>query len=330
MNLNSTLNRRAFLDAVLSCALSDSRFKICASYNWADPRQIMRVNIQENTINLAININTRADRKGIFKNNKHRGELQLLFCAYYIINYIHCLESAYTTVPLSYFNGLVVLESVLDLNSQKTILCSSPIAKGKPSALRPLDVYCTIRAINSVLMEKEEILTQEEKTLCEEAVDFLVIYTGVPEVMYAGGKSSRYSLLCDFLQGMALIERNPECISQFPLLLALSSVFSEDGNISEILRECDLRSDRFLAGMFVRLFAFTRIKGYLKKYLWCRCVCDAITDLQQSAEYWFCNVKETSPFVCDNSEAIKELLFMTDLVSGSYSDDKTGRPHFIQ
>lgn len=191
---NTSYGCKLLFNKILSRDLESYTFKIDAFYESAARNQIMSIQISEDqTVHLGINISFKEE--AMFSKCSEPMVLSIAFRAYFIINYLSCLQYARDTEPSSYFSGLVVLDAISDLYSNNRNTSCVPNVVGRNKQLRPIDVHCAIRAITRVLMNNELPVVDETLKRCEVYRDILITYTGSPEIIYLKSKQAQHTVL---------------------------------------------------------------------------------------------------------------------------------------
>lgn len=255
---NNSYRKKMVFNALLSNELSNCKYKVDASYEWRNTNQILSLRFSEKqVIQLSVNLNIGAER--IFRNSDKAAELCLRYRAYYISNYIHCLEAATTINPQSYFSGLVTLCAINNICNKGEITSFSPIMDKRPRMLKPIDVHCAIRALTRLIIDCNAIISPDTKRECDVVINNLLTYSLLPEIGY---KRTRpvYSLLCEIkeLQQNTTVGKNP--MSIFPLFEENNINNFEELTLDDLIIVCNQIQNPFWTGVIMRLLSFTEEK----------------------------------------------------------------------
>lgn len=245
--------RRALFSELLSADLFSCAFPVEASYEWKRSSQIYSLRFdKDGRILLKVNLN--AAEASLPSAGKRSDEIGIRFRAYCISSFIHCLEAARAADPQSYYNGLVTLEAICCL-AGKTALGFSPLAK-KPQALRPIDVYCAIRALTRLQLECNDLMTESARRACAGWRDVFLLYTQLPELEYANRQA-----LFAFPRTMRTLQAHVEAGRLRPEDCTLFSRYGLD-RFSELtfggfISACERSGNSFWGGAAMRLMAFS-------------------------------------------------------------------------
>lgn len=112
--VNTNYGCKLLFNKVLSRDLESYPFKIDAFYESVTQNQIMRIKVsKDQTVHLGINISFKEET--MFSGYSDPMVLSIVFRAYFIINYLSCLQAAKEIEPSSYFSGLVALVQICSL-----------------------------------------------------------------------------------------------------------------------------------------------------------------------------------------------------------------------
>ncbi len=326
---NTNYGRKALFDEILSKNLDIFKYKIDAFYESISNNRIMSIRISEDkTVHLGINVSFKSEE--MFSDSADPMGLSLAFRAYFIINYLRCLESADESLPTSYFYGLVILESVNDLLSLKKRFAYVPDSVGVNKNLRPIDVHCAIRAVTRVLADYGPIVSEESSKLCEAYRDTFIYYTGSPETEYVGSKHAKYTVLCEAGALESLIAKHPEVTENFALFSCVGFDSLKDMSVEALLSACDENKNAFWSGFILRMFSISQHGERLKKYLGHPCIKTALEDFRvNSVEYCFQH-KEESVLSQNNRQAVQMLVRGSEQLSGPDLIPQNGAMHYIR
>lgn len=251
-------NRKLLFDRILSAELAVCKYKINAFYEWKNKTQVFSLKFSDpKTVELGINLNFAIEN--VFRGSNNAMELTIGYRSYFIAVYLRCLESADSAVPCTLFQGLVLLEAIGNMHGGTTITSFSPLLT--PSALRvkPIDVHCAIRSLSRICIEQRNFLTQEGRTKCEDALNWMVSYTRLPEVEYKKSKDPEYTVLSDLLYIKKLATATPALLAQYPLFNQYGILDFDDLAVSDLLANEDL--SEFWVGVLIRVLAFSESKA---------------------------------------------------------------------
>lgn len=321
---NSVYEKKLLFSELLGKDLGNSVFLINATYQWMTPASVFSLSVKGNTIQLRINVNCLDD---LLFSGDRAIEIVVRFRAYFISNYIHCLETAGNSTPQSYFNGLVNLEAICGFN-EKAIDSFSPLSITRKS-IRPIDIYCAIRALTRLQIDCNSWLPIDVKQYCETQINAFISYSQLPEIVYFGGKPM-YSLPI----AMKTLHND---ISSGTISLQKYSLFSDNGMCSFVnmplnsfIETCDGSNNPFWTGVALRLIAFsgTKLNGITFHNL--RNINGNLVDFQNTCVRYSIECREsTDKLLVDNYDAIKRIAKCVERAFDGV-DSKSGALHYIQ
>ncbi len=303
---NTSYGCKVLFDKFLSKELESCALKIDAFYESAACNQIMSTHISnDQTVHVGINISFKEEPMffGCYEPNI----LTIAFRSYFIINYLHCLQAAKETVPYSFFSGLVALDSINDLFSNKRKIVCIPNAFGSNKHLRPIDVHCAIRAMTKLLMDNSLSIVDEALTSCEAYKDILVAYTGVPEIVYLKSKHAQYTVLSEMAAFRSLVLQNSNITRECALFQQVGMKSFNSLNIGTLLSACDVKDNSFWPGMILRMFALAPNGKALNKYMDYSCMKTAYYEFYSNSLECYILEKRRSKLLKDNLQAAKHL-----------------------
>ena len=255
MNFESTIyKKKALFNSLLSNELSNCRYRINARYEWKASNQIFSFRVpQSNVIYVRINLNIGMHE--IFRDSLDGFRLNLIYRAYYISTYIHCLEAVSDTIPQSYFFGLALLCAINNLSKKKQVTSCSPIEK-KPYDLQPIDIYCAIQGLTRSSSNYSEMFSEISKTKCDCVIENLLTYSMLPEIGYKKGKPI-YSLLWEMKDFQQNVMKKRCSLDDFYFFSANEIHNFDKVYVSDLIEMSAIMKNPFWDGIILRLFAFS-------------------------------------------------------------------------
>ena len=209
----------------------------------------------DKTIELGINIHFYRQR---FIENDKNNDYRLKFRAYYISAFIKSLEKAADTMPLSYFSGLVSLCAINILQCGKTTESYSPI-EGKLRYLRPIDIHCAITALNRLISDNKNQLSDKSIKEIKEYTDKLVLFTLLPEIGYCKAEPV-YSLLTEIKQLYNRLVMQG-CPADEYVLFGENIYDYLNETIESIISKESIKDNPFIQGAAMRMIAWSGRKN---------------------------------------------------------------------
>lgn len=250
-------SRKLLFDRILSAELAVCKYKINAFYEWKNKTQVFSLKFSDpKTVELGINLNFAIE--DVFRGSSNAMELTIGYRSYFIAVYLRCLESADNTVSCTLFQGLVLLEAIGNIHGGTTIISYSPLLTTSALRVKPIDVHCAIRSLSRIYIEQRNFLTQEVQTKCEDALNWMVSYTHLPEVEYKKPKNPEYTVLTDLLYIRELAIDTPALLAQYPLFNQYGILDFDDLSVSDLLANEEL--SEFWIGVLIRVLAFSKGK----------------------------------------------------------------------
>lgn len=300
---NTNYGRKLLFNRILSRDLESYPFKIDAFYESVTQNQIMSIKIsKDQTVHLGINISFKEET--IFSECSEPMLLSVAFRAYFIINYLSCLQIARETEPGSYFSGLVALDAICDLYSNDRKISCVPNVVGKNKQLRPIDVHCAIGAITRILMDKELSIDGTVKR-CEAYRDILITYTGTPEITYMKSAQAQYAVLREIKIMKSLIAQQPRILHECALFHQVDIVSFDEMNIGRLLSACDMHENRFWPGLILRMLALTTKTKVSWQYINYACMKEAFFDFSSNSMECYAQSKGKSVLLKDTLRAVQ-------------------------
>lgn len=326
---NSNYGRKTLFSEILSRNLKTYIFKVDAFYESVSRNQIMSINISgDRTVHLGINISFKGEK--IFSSCSDPIALSIAFRAYFIINYLHCMESAKEALPTSFFSGLVILESISDLILAKKRIVFIPDTVGINKNLRPIDVHCAIRAMIKVLIDYKSFISDEAVRLCEAYIDTLITYTEMPEIEYVNSKHAQYTVLCEINVVKSLVSQHLEAISEYALFRQIEFKSLESLNIDELLSACDINNNPFWPETIMRMLAITKDDKNLKKLLKHPSMRSSYLNFCANSVECFFQTKESSILLKENWLAVQQLVREIEQLPDFNLNLTNGMVHYIK
>lgn len=301
---NTNYGCKLLFNKVLSRDLEFYPFKIDAFYESEAQNQIMSIKIsKDETVHLGINISFKEET--MFSGYSDPMVLSIIFRAYFIINYLSCLQAAKEIEPSSYFSGLVVLDAISDLYSNKRNKLCVPNAIEKNKHLRPIDVHCAIGAITRILMDKELSIADETVKRCEAYRDILITYTGTPEITYMKSEQAQYVVLREIKIMKSLIAQQPRILHECALFHQVDIVSLDEMNIERLLSTCDMHENRFWPGLILRMLALATKTKVSWQYINYACMKEAFFDFSSNSMECYAQSKGKSVLLKDTLRAVQ-------------------------
>lgn len=303
---NTNYGRKLLFNRILSRDLKSCAFKIDAFYESAVHKQIMSIKLsKDQAVHLGINISFKEET--IFSECSEPMLLSVAFRAYFIINYLSCLQIARETEPGSYFSGLVALDAICDLYSNDRKISCVPNVVGKNKQLRPIDVHCAIGAITRVLIENELSVDNETVKRCEAYRDILIAYTGTPEITYLKSIQAQYSVLHEIKTLKSLIAQQPNVLRECALFSQVGIISFSELSIGKLLSICDKRENRFWPGLILRMFALASKAKMSEQYAKYDCMKRALFEFYSNSMECYTQSKEQCILLKDTLRAVQRL-----------------------
>ncbi len=309
--------KKLMLDSLLSNELMTSRYKINAFYEWKNELQIFSLKFKsDKEIMLGINLNITAF-----------SELGIYYSAYFISAYMHLLESVEGLQPSSYFNGLAALDAVIDIGGGRMVYAHSPVSNKQIKSLRPIDVYCAIRALARVKLEMGEKAEPALLVEIEKATDTLIEYTCLPEACYCGSSVPRYTSLVMLHGLLELVKSRPDLIGGYAFLSGFAELSFDKISFFEVFEK--VKQSELFKGLLIRLFALCNNSPVTVRADSHKELCDCILKFKEDMLSCFkaCNQSE-SKLLRDNLSAAKRLAGKLEQVI-SDNNAESGTVHFI-
>lgn len=326
--INTSHGRKLLFDRILSAELAVCKYKINAFYEWKNQAQIFSLRfIDADRVKLGINLNLAAE--DVFSGSSRAMELTICYRAYYMAAYLRCLENAAETVPHTLFQGLVLLEAIADIHGKETIAAYSPLFDQSASRVKPIDVHSAIRSLSRIRIEQKERLSQGVQANCENAVDWMVNYTRLPEIEYNKPKRPEYTVLSDLLRVKKIVDTAPSLLAQYALFAHYGILRFDDRTIYDLLTNESL--NEFWAEVLIRVWAFSNNKKYpldvtvfpqLRKSI-CKFKEDSVACFQE------CSTSKQK-VLKDNLLAVKKTAMQIEQAFYETGPVETGALHFMQ
>lgn len=322
---NSIYAKKILFNELLTKDLCNSAYLINAEYQWKKPSCVFSFSIKNDSIQLCINLNCMDDN--LFFSDDRGIELVVRYRAYFISNYIRCLEAVWNTNPQSYFNGLVDIEAINALHEKK-VESYSPLSKSWIE-LRPIDIHCAIRALTRLLFECGNWIPCDVKQYCETQIDSFIVYSQLPEIEYHE-RTPMYSLQVALKTLHNNLLTGKIRLQQYSIFSDNNMCVFEDMLLDGFIGTCSKSGNPFWAGVAIRLIAFSGIqldssfsdsKGFLSNY---------VMDFQQSCIRYSKEYRGySSRLTTDNFEAIKRIAQCVErTVHNTFTN--AGALHYIQ
>ena len=319
----TSFQKKAVFDSVLSDELKDCKHRIVVRYEWERPDQVLEIFASNNgSIELGINLNT--DSNKYFCKLSEGTEFQIIYRAYFISAYIHCLDDAITSVPQTYFSGLVLLCAINDLCSGKRVNAFSPTAR-EPHELRPIDIYCSVRALTKLTTDHADKRTEHSREYFKQLIGELLMYSMLPEISYKGGEII-YSLLQEIGELRENMISHRCVVSDYVLFNKFVSDWFDSFSINDLAAMCEDNQDYFWGNVAIRLSAHLYERVNNQESLIESCV----QNFKEDSVRYFMNTRKTENLLLlDNLIAIKKLSLKIENAFSTVAAN-SGSIHFFQ
>ena len=320
--------QKLLFNEILSDELGSCRYRIDAFFEWKNKAQILSLKfVDEGSIELGINLGIK--KEPLFADCELATELGILYRAYFISSYIHCLERAAETMPRTFFQGLVVLESIKDIHSSGKVLAHSPLLGYGNRRLRPIDAHCAIHALTRILIGQKSRLTVEAQKRCESAIDRLVHYTRLPEIEYNSRSIAEYAILKDLLWVQEYAAAKPELLARYAIFDRCGILSFEDKTLVQLLAD-DRPENCFWAEAAMRLLAISEEKAAVIDVSLYPHLQSRLKEYHEACVACFSEYSNTDPLLRDNMAAVKRLSGKLERVFINKGNIETGALHFLQ
>ena len=244
--------KKTMFASILSDELKDCAHRINIRYDWNRSDKLFTIGVSKNnSLELIINLNTGSRLH--FDNRIDGTELELIYRAYFISTYIHCLEEAATSVPQPYFYGLVWLCALNSLCKGKNTKVFSPIER-KPRELRPIDVYCAICSLIRLAADHVDKLSMGLRDDLNSIIRELLIYSTLPEIGYKGG-TPIYALLQEVRELHENIMSHRCDLANYAFFDKVSSYWLNNLSTNDLASISENTHNAFLGNLAIRLSA---------------------------------------------------------------------------
>lgn len=324
----TSYNRKLLFDRILSTELAVCEYKIEAFYEWKNKAQIFSLRfIDARTVELGINLNFAIEN--VFLGCNKAMELTVGYRSYFIATYLRCLESATSAVPSTLFQGLVVLEAIENIHGGTTIASYSPIFTPSVFKMKPIDVHCAIRSLSRILIEQQGSLSQGIQAKCDEAINWMIGYTRLPEVEYNKQKKPEYTVLSDLLRIKKLVTATPALLAKYSLFSQYGVLDLDDQTVYDLLTN-EAISD-FWVGVLIRVLAFSESKPSAFDVTAFPKIRNGIVKYKEDSVAYFNEYGMSDrELLCTNLLAVKKTAMKIERTFFDNSAVETGALHFIQ
>lgn len=321
-------DRKLLFDKILSTELAVCKYKIKAFYEWKNKAQIFSLRfIDTNTVELGINLNFAIEK--MFLGSNKAMELTIGYRSYFIATYLRCLESATSTVPSTLFQGLVVLEAIENIHGGTTIAPYSPLFSLAALRVKPIDVHCSIRSLSRICVEQTGALSQGVQAKCEDAINWMVSYTRLPEIEYNESNEPEYTVLSDLLRIKKLVTATPALLAQYSLFNQYGILNFDDLTVSDLLANEAL--SEFWVGVLIRVLAFSESKTSALDVTAFPRIRNGMVKFKEDSVACFneCNMSKQE-LLSTNLLAIKKIAMKIEQTFFENGSVETGALHFMQ
>lgn len=325
---NTSHGRKVLFDRILSAELTICKYKINAFYEWKNKAQIFSLKFIDNsTVELGINLNPVIE--DIFSESDKAMELTICYRSYFITTYLRCLESASDIVPNTLFQGLVVLEAIEYIHGGATVAAYSPLFDPIASGIKPIDVNCAIRSLSRMCIEQKGFLSQGVQAKCEDAINWMVSYTRLPEIEYNKPRKPEYALLRDLLCVKKLISANPSLPAQYSMFNQYGILSFDDHTGYDLISNDSL--SEFWAGALIRALAFSENRDFVLDVTAFPCIRKGIIKFKEDSVVYFqeCNTSKQM-LLSNNLWAVKKIAMKIEQTFYDSGSVETGALHFMQ
>ena len=321
-----SFRKKIFFESILSHELIGCRHKIKARYEWKRNDRILTVkSVKNDLIEVGINLNTgRHKGSNVFID---RPELNLSYRAYYISTYIRCLDDAAKSTFQSYFTGLVLLSTINILCSKRSVGAYSPIER-KPYEMRPIDVYCAIRALTRLLIDSGDEITETQREGLQDTINELITYTLLPEINYKRAMPT-YSLLQEIRILRENMLTNRCSVENYVLFDEFDIQGFEKKSLQDFAMMCEKKQCVFWGNVAIRLSAYFGERIVIDKSEM-PFITNCVQRLDEDLVKYYLDIKGTeSLFLLDNYMAIKKLSLKNEYVFSEVTAN-SGMLHYYQ
>ncbi len=258
LNKMSIYQLKQLFSQLLLNELKNCRFGILVSYELSMKKRICFIKMIKKE-NIKININLSYIKKSNFVINCSLIP-KVYYCCFFIVHLVKQLESVKQVLPKSYFEGLTYYNAIEIYNYKKTGIYS-PILhrcnKNKRSyCMRPIEIYCAIKAIEKIVMMKQLELTDNDRKTLNAFKETLLQYSYLPEISYIKKRIPVYTVINSLKEIAKFIEKNPDMINEFPILTLASFNKMKKLTIRDLFLTCAESNNDFLIELAIRLVAF--------------------------------------------------------------------------
>lgn len=250
----TTYGQKVLFDRLLSSELGNCKYKIEAVFEWKRRDQIMSLSfLNEEKARLAINLNI--EKRSPLFSGENGAELEVVYRAYFIANFVHCLEFACDSDGGSYFSGLVTLEAINDMCRNGNAEGFSPISLQKKRTVRAIDIHCASRSLTRMLVEQGGGLSKETRRKWETYIDEFLSYSQLPEAEYRGSTHPVFTAVCEMKRTLRTLSQNPDAQGKYALFGKSGVELRGDMTFDDFLASCEKTKNQFWQGFSMRLGA---------------------------------------------------------------------------
>ncbi len=282
------------------------------SYEWTHPNQIAQICRYSNgSIKLTLNLNVYDD--DMFGCEKNSVILSLRYRSYVVLAFLYELVLIHDPNMDSYYRGLLAIHVLNALSNCKKIEVYSPICTTRYRKMNLLDIHCSLVAINRLLIEYDNYLSEFQKINVNRIRDGLIAYSSLPEIEYVKRKPV-YSIMKE-------LNMMPRLNDTFKDRIKTSKDVDinnlGDLDVREFVKQCCKTGNPFWKGAAMRLLLFSNqeiatIQDCVEDLEGC------VNDFRQSCINYFKVLKESNEqYLIENFYAIKNLAW---LMEGKFKD----------
>lgn len=325
---NTSFQKKEVINAILSSELGSCKHRINARYEWKRSDQVFTFCLlpkPKNTLEIRINLNI--GRQNHLTTVVGEPMLEMIYRAYYISAYIRYLDDAATFKPQSYFSGLVLLCAINSLCTGKKVRVFSPIER-KPDELRPIDVYCAIRALTRLTIDCSKRISEQSRNDINEVISELLTYSMLPEISYKGNEAF-YSVLQEVKELWENMKSHKCFMEDYSFFDELDSRRICDLSVNELVVICENIRNPFWGNFVIRLLAHL---GVCKDIVLDKesFITTCIRHLGEDSVKYYREIKQTeNRLLIDNFMAIKYLSRMSEQAF-SIVTANAGQIHYFQ
>lgn len=181
---------------ILSRELIFYNFTIHVSFEWRQSGQLFSVWFFD-VYKVELKVNLKAVGNSLFW--RMETIINVYYSAYFIADYIRRLRNAFDTEPDNYFDGLVTIDGLFDMTSNRKINIYSPVNMErntcKKKTVRAIEIQNAISALDRVRTEFHQVLNADQKCYVDNKISEFLLYSEMPEIVYDNSAVPIYSAI---------------------------------------------------------------------------------------------------------------------------------------